>query len=538
MTRSLVHALDYFSFFDDHIFKRHIGKHALAAGFYSADCINHFRALRDFAEYAITPAVGTGVVQKIIVTDIDPQNLVMVRAEYSSENIRWIFSEPGRKLSLGELRNLAIESAFGEYVAQWDDDDLNDPSRLEHQIQTIKQSKSTACMLSRWTVWWPNKNRLFISGKRTWEGSLVCARSAMPRYPAISKGEDTPLIDELIARSKVVFLDAPRLYIYVIHGANTWHDAHFEAIFKSATVDFNSNAYYRVLKEVSRRVDVDGYFKGIKKQTRRQLNNRSLSAETSLSEFPSILILTPMKNTKKHLRRYFELIDQLEYPRELISIGILEGDSRDGTWPELINLSSIRRHQYASLKVDKYDTGLQINGSSWAREIQFERRSKLAHIRNTLLARHMHDQDWVLWIDADVIDYPADLIQRLLSAKKQIVAPLCTKPDGSVFDKNTFIFDQGRATGERPEYLFDGIYQPPDGAGRRYLDSVEDPWVPVDGVGGTVLIVNAELHRQGLLFPTFNYKGYIETEGLAVMAHDMGVQCWGGQTIKVIHADE
>jgi hypothetical protein len=40
------------------------------------------------------------------------------------------------------------------------------------------------------------------------------------------------------------------------------------------------------------------------------------------------------------------------------------------------------------------------------------------------------------------------------------------------------------------------------------------------------------------MFPTFSYKGYIETEGLAVMANDMGFQCWGGSKIKVIHSSD
>jgi glycosyltransferase involved in cell wall biosynthesis len=474
----------------------------------------------------------------IIVTDVPPQTLVMVRAEYLSDNIRWIFSDPNRKLSLGELRNLSIEEASGQYIAQWDDDDLYDPSRLEQQIQTIKKTNSTACMLSRWTVWWPNKNRLFISHSRAWEGTLVCRRSAMPRYPALSKAEDTALIKELMARNDVVFLDAPRLYIYVVHGSNTWHDAHFEGFFKRASVDFNINSYFRVLKEISRRVDIAGYFKHVNNPISKYSLEGKSSTENTLNKLPSVLILTPMKNTKKHLNRYFELIDQLDYPREMLSIGILEGDSNDGTWPELIKQTSTRRHLYSSVKIDKLDIGFEINGPRWSREIQFSRRSVLAHVRNTLLTRNMGNHDWVLWIDADVVDYPADLIQRLLSSNKQVVVPLCTKQDGSVFDKNTFIFDQGRSVGERPEYLLDGIYQPPSGAGRSYLDSVKETWVPVDGVGGTVLLVKADLHRQGLMFPTFSYKGYIETEGLAVMANDMGVQCWGGSTIKVIHADD
>lgn len=197
----------------------------------------------------------------VIVTDVKSENLSFVRAEFSDENIKWVFSDPEKKLSLGELRNLSIDSASGFYVAQWDDDDMFDPSRLEHQIDVIKKSKSAACMLSRWTVWWPSKKRLFISGKRSWEGSLVCERSLIPRYPSLSKAEDTVLIKELLSTNNVVFLDAPRLYIYVIHGENTWHEAHFDGLFNKASYQFQNSSYHKILNEISKRVDVEKYFK-------------------------------------------------------------------------------------------------------------------------------------------------------------------------------------------------------------------------------------------------------------------------------------
>ena len=36
------------------------------------------------------------------------------------------------------------------------------------------------------------------------------------------------------------------------------------------------------------------------------------------------------------------------------------------------------------------------------------------------------------------------------------------------------------------------------------------------------LLVRADLHREGLLFPVAPHRGYLETEGLAVLARDMG----------------
>jgi hypothetical protein len=43
------------------------------------------------------------------------------------------------------------------------------------------------------------------------------------------------------------------------------------------------------------------------------------------------VILTPVKNAVAHLDRYFELLERLTYPHELLSLGMLESDSSDDT---------------------------------------------------------------------------------------------------------------------------------------------------------------------------------------------------------------
>lgn len=245
-----------------------------------------------------------------------------------------------------------------------------------------------------------------------------------------------------------------------------------------------------------------------------------------------------MRNTQKHLGRYFELLSRLDYPGDLLSVGILEGDSTDGTFEALVDLGAHWRHRFAALEVHKLDTGRHWTVPRWHPSIQYARRSNLAHIRNALIHRCLKNHDWVLWIDADVIDYPPDLIEQLLAGGKDIAAACCIKPDGSIFDQNTFNFHPDRSAAQRESYRIDGLFTPPAGIGRRYLDTAQSPWVPVDSVGGTTLLVRGDLHRRGLNFPTYSYQGYIETEGLAAMARDMGIECWGARDIKVIHVNE
>jgi hypothetical protein len=90
---------------------------------------------------------------------------------------------------------------------------------------------------------------------------------------------------------------------------------------------------------------------------------------------------------------------------------------------------------------------------------------------------------------------------------------------------------------EDPRYLLDGLFQPPRGQSRLYTDALrEEPLAPIDSVGGTALLVNADLHREGLIFPPFGYRGYIETEGLAMMAKDMGVTSFALPGLSITHA--
>jgi hypothetical protein len=44
---------------------------------------------------------------------------------------------------------------------------------------------------------------------------------------------------------------------------------------------------------------------------------------------------------------------------------------------------------------------------------------------NRLLQGALADEQWVLWLDADLVFYPSTLIQDLLSQKGLIVAPNC-----------------------------------------------------------------------------------------------------------------
>jgi Anp1 len=248
----------------------------------------------------------------------------------------------------------------------------------------------------------------------------------------------------------------------------------------------------------------------------------------------TVLILTPMKTAGRHLAGYFAGLEALTYPSDLLSLAVLEGDSSDDTFAQLERLISVSCRHFNSKRLFKRDFGAIIPPGVPRHEAVYQaaRRAILARARNHLLFRALREHDWVLWLDVDVVEYPSDILQRLIALDLDIVQPHCViEYGGPTFDLNAWS-DKGRKHMEDLR-----------GRGRVRLDSV----------GGTMLLIRADRHRDGLVFPPFFYGGQsrwvrsphpqrgshvgeIETEGLGIMAKDMGIECWGLPDLEIRHA--
>ncbi len=457
----------------------------------------------------------------LIVTAAPAATLALLRTEYADARLRWVFVAPSEDSTPSGLRDIALNAARGDYVAIWNDDDLHDPSRLQLQMMSLLKTGAQACLLERCVSWWPARQRLSLSARRVQNASLVCLKPALP--PADDAAPKPSLANRLLAGRDTIVIDIARLLVDVLTDMDPPPDV---------TADFSGERYEPMLRELSKRIDIDDWplarsANGIAAAPRRAGASQAA---------PKVLVLTPMKNTVRHLERYFGLLQALDYPAGHLSLGIMEGDSTDGTQAALLAYQSRLAGHFARFDLHQHHTGFQITGPRWQKPVQRQRRSVIAEARNRLLSAMLRDEEWVLWLDADLVDYPPALLHELLGAQRDIVAPVCLRPDGRMFDTNTFCFRPDRTAAEREDFLFDGIYQPPPGAGRAYLDEFADQrLVAVDSVGGTALLVRADLHRRGLVFPTYSHRGYIETEGLAAMARDMGVTCWGMPQLRIVH---
>lgn len=239
-----------------------------------------------------------------------------------------------------------------------------------------------------------------------------------------------------------------------------------------------------------------------------------------------VLILTPVKDAEPVLPRYFDLLYRLTYPHRLLSLGLLESDSSDATYVTLRRRMPALQREFRRALLWKRDFGFRLPDGTprWEEAVQPQRRAALARSRNHLLFHALDDEEWVLWMDADLLEYPADIIERLLAAGKQILQPHCVLDyGGPTYDQNAWA-DHGRL----------------------HMDAMRDrDLVPLDSLGGTMLLVRADLHRDGLIFPPFPYgldsslrrpdRGEVETEGMGILAHDMGIECWGLPNLEIRH---
>ncbi|KAI1859864.1 hypothetical protein JX265_010313 [Neoarthrinium moseri] len=272
-----------------------------------------------------------------------------------------------------------------------------------------------------------------------------------------------------------------------------------------------------------------------------------------------ILILTPMA---RFYQDYWDNLMKLNYPHELITLGFILPKNKEGNAATSALQAAITKAQKGPAKerfrrviIERQDFEPPLSSQDESErhklQNQKERRASMSRARNSLLFTTLGpDTSWVLWLDADIVETPRTLIQDLASHDKPVVVPNCfqryTGDDGKdaerAYDFNSW---QDSVTAQEmaakmgnDDLLLEGYAELPTYRTLMAYMEMEDPTdtraeVPLDGVGGTALMVRAEVHRDGAMFPPFPFYHLIETEGFAKMAKRLGYQSTGLPNYKV-----
>lgn len=254
----------------------------------------------------------------------------------------------------------------------------------------------------------------------------------------------------------------------------------------------------------------------------------------------NVCVLIPVRDAAPFLDQCMTLLLALDYPKDRLRVVFCEGDSTDETRAKLDTLAERHHDTFRGFHILQYTTGTKLDRSKrWHAEIQRSRRSNLAKVRNHLVAEGISDDDdWALWIDADVCDYDPGILNRLLAEQEKIVTPDCVQDwGGRSYDMNAF-YDNGDVKNHRYyKYVKNGIFSPPaDYEHRRHLHTMRClDRVPLSSVGGTMLLVHASVHRAGIPFPEDPYDHLLETEGFGRICRDFGVTPIGLPNVQIKH---
>jgi mannan polymerase complexes MNN9 subunit len=289
------------------------------------------------------------------------------------------------------------------------------------------------------------------------------------------------------------------------------------------------------------------------------LNNVTTSPDP-VANRETVLILTPLA---RFYQEYWDNLLKLTYPHELVTLAFIipktrEGNAATSALQEQITktqTSGPEEKRFASIIIERQDFDPPIASQDEAERHKLQnqklRRAAMSRARNSLLFTTLGPStSWVLWLDADIIETPPTLIQDLARHDKPIIVPNCFQrymdPTTKKMAERPYDFNSwqdsdtaqqlGQSMGPE-EILLEGYAEMPTyRALMAYMEPNNgDPnaEVPLDGVGGTALLVKAEVHRDGAMFPPFPFYHLIETEGFAKMARRLGWSSTGLPNYKV-----
>lgn len=293
--------------------------------------------------------------------------------------------------------------------------------------------------------------------------------------------------------------------------------------------------------------------------TRYDLNKVTVTADPIKNQ-EHILILTPMA---RFYQEYWDNLLRLSYPHELITLGFILPKTKEGNQATAALQQQIQKIQNHGAEKDRFksiiilrqdfDPAVVSQDESERHKLgnQKARREVMAKARNSLLFTTLGPStSWVLWLDADIVESPPTLIQDLASHDKPVIVANCYQkyydPETKKMAERPYDFNswQDSETALKlaeqmgpDDILLEGYAEL---ATYRTLmaymsnpGSPKDLAVPLDGVGSTALLVKADVHRDGAMFPAFSFYHLIESEGFAKMAKRLGWQPYGLPNYKV-----
>ncbi|OGM47377.1 mannan polymerase complex subunit MNN9 [Aspergillus bombycis] len=286
--------------------------------------------------------------------------------------------------------------------------------------------------------------------------------------------------------------------------------------------------------------------------------NKLTTTSDSADKGERVLILTPLA---RFYQEFWDNLAHLNYPHELISLGFIIPNTKEGSAALSALETAISKTQngpipsrFASISIlrQDFEPPLQSQDEKERHKLENQkaRRESMSRARNSLLFTTLGPStSWVLWLDADIVETPPTLIQDLTGHNYPVIVPNCyqryynadhKQMEVRPYDFNSWVDSsnaQALAESMGPdEILLEGYAELPTYRTlMAYLADTESPnprrVIELDGVGGTALMVKADVHRDGAMFPAFPFYHLVETEASPRWLRDWGIRSLGYRII-------
>lgn len=176
--------------------------------------------------------------KELVIIDDGEEDYSILLTDIPKRDVTYLKLEKNADAVLGKLRNIALETAKGDFLIQWDDDDWYHPDRIQIQADYLQQGYDACCLSSSLMhLDDPEYLNLPFIGKLPdgIPGSIMHRRNDQIRYPEYKKAEDTVYLKDWM---KLGYGKLPEEYAYLFircyHGTNTWEKSHFKRRIKNS----------------------------------------------------------------------------------------------------------------------------------------------------------------------------------------------------------------------------------------------------------------------------------------------------------------
>jgi hypothetical protein len=210
--------------------------------------------------------------------------------------------------------------------------------------------------------------------------------------------------------------------------------------------------------------------------------------------YPKVMIATATKYDEKYLEAFLTALSTLDYPRDRIRLAVMIGNVED---------AKIFRQNLSSKICSQFDMFLE-------QRIWRPRGVSLKADLYTDLVTCMKDEDYVLFIDSDVVSIPPNLLKHLITRNVDIIAPYVYNYHSKIFF-DTYIFRK-------------------DGNKFSINPPFQEEVLEVDSVG-TCLLVRSKVLKECRFANPHHWLHF------CYFAREKGYKVYADPTIRIEHAD-